>query len=168
MLVVGGTKQSWGFSQWLSGKESTCNEGDTGDVEKSHGQRSLVGYSPKGHKEKNTTELLSMKQSWGAVMAAVLDHVWHEEEGESQRGVGAETHREPERNGGQLAARGKTALVSASPSYFIWSLLVLWLLSLDSLRLLNVCAELHFYSLWYSLSMFCFLQKKYMAGEGVV
>ena len=27
--------------------------------EKSHGQRSLVGYSPKGHKELNTTEQLN-------------------------------------------------------------------------------------------------------------
>jgi len=53
-----------GFPQWLSGKESACNAGDTGDswVEKiswsrkwqptpvflsgkSHGQRSLAGYS---------------------------------------------------------------------------------------------------------------------------
>lgn len=29
-------------------------------------------------------------------MAAMLDHVSHEEEGESERGVGAETHREME------------------------------------------------------------------------
>ena len=62
------------FPSWLSGKESACNAGDTGDVgsipgsrwslgggngkpllhslpEKSHGQRSLVAYSPKGSKE---------------------------------------------------------------------------------------------------------------------
>ena len=57
------------------GKESACNAGDTGDAgsvlalgrspgggngkpllpEVSHGQRRLVGYSPKGHKESDTT-----------------------------------------------------------------------------------------------------------------
>ena len=63
-------------------KESTCNAGDTGDAgsipgsgrspgrgklqptsvllpEKSHIQRSLAGYSPKGGKESDTTEQLS-------------------------------------------------------------------------------------------------------------
>ena len=63
------------------GKESTCNVRDTGDKglipglgrfpwrrswqptlvflpEESHGQRSLVGYSPWGHKESDTTEQL--------------------------------------------------------------------------------------------------------------
>ena len=52
---------------WLSGKESTFNEGDTGSIlgwgrspemqptpvffpGKSHGQRSLAGYSPRGYK----------------------------------------------------------------------------------------------------------------------
>ena len=63
------------------GKESACNEGDTGDVgsilwlgrspgigngnplqfqflpEKSRGQRILVGYGPCGHKESDTTEM---------------------------------------------------------------------------------------------------------------
>ena len=66
----------------LAGKESTCNAGDTGDAgsipglgrspgrgklqptpvflpEKSHIQRSLAGYSPKGGKESDTTERLS-------------------------------------------------------------------------------------------------------------
>ena len=58
---------SEGLPQWLSGKESTFNSGDMGDTgsilvwgrvpagghgtpvflpEESHGQRSLVGYSP--------------------------------------------------------------------------------------------------------------------------
>ena len=61
------------------GKEPTCNAGDTGDVRlipglerspgeenplqypclKNHGQRSLVGYGPWGHKELDTSECLS-------------------------------------------------------------------------------------------------------------
>ena len=72
--------------RWLSSRESACNAGDAGDrhkwlgldpwvrkipwvrawqptpeflPRKSHGQRSLVGYSAWGHKESNTTEVLS-------------------------------------------------------------------------------------------------------------
>ena len=64
-----------GFPDGSAGKESTCNAGDKfnplfGKIpwrrawqhtsvflpEKSHGQRSLVGYSPKGHKELDTIE----------------------------------------------------------------------------------------------------------------
>jgi len=65
-----------GLPQWLSSKESTCNAGDTGDAglipgsgrspgggkgnplmpTESHGQRSLVGYSPWGRKESDKTE----------------------------------------------------------------------------------------------------------------
>ena len=65
---------------WCSdGKETSCNAGDLGSIpglgrspggghgnplqysclENPHGQRSLVGYSPKGHKESGTTEWLS-------------------------------------------------------------------------------------------------------------
>ena len=67
------------------GKESTCNAGDTGDevsiprserspgeahgnplqyfcLENSHGQRSLVGYSPCGVKELDMTERLRTAQ----------------------------------------------------------------------------------------------------------
>ena len=60
----------WGFPCSLVGKESTCNSGDPGSIpglgrfhcrrkcqstpvflpRKSHGQRSLVGYSPRGRK----------------------------------------------------------------------------------------------------------------------
>ena len=64
-----------GLPWWLTGKEYACQAGDDG-VEKlfwwrewqptpaflpgeSHGQRSLVGYSPWGHKESDTTEWLS-------------------------------------------------------------------------------------------------------------
>ena len=69
-----------GLPWWLSGKESACNAGDLGNVGsiprlgrspgggkwqptqeflpgESHGQRSLVGYSPWGHIELDTTEV---------------------------------------------------------------------------------------------------------------
>ena len=72
---------SWGFPDGSPGKESARNAGDTGDVgsipglgkspwrrkwqptpgflpKKSHGQRSLVGYSPQGRKESDMTERL--------------------------------------------------------------------------------------------------------------
>ena len=65
-----------GYPRWLSGKESTCNAEDVGLIcrsgrspekgngnplqdfclKKSHGQRSLEGYSPKGYKELNMTQ----------------------------------------------------------------------------------------------------------------
>ena len=64
------------LSRRLSYKESTCNAGDMGSIpgsgrspggghgnplqysclENPHGQRSLGGYSPRGHKESDTTE----------------------------------------------------------------------------------------------------------------
>ena len=68
---------SHGLPWWLNGKESACNAGDLGSVPGSgsslrkgngnqlipvflhgeyHGQRSLVGYSPWGHKELDMTE----------------------------------------------------------------------------------------------------------------
>ena len=70
------TWQILGLPQWLSGKESTCNAGDAGLIPwsgrspgvgnsnpllylcqgKSHGQMSLVGYSPYGCKELDITE----------------------------------------------------------------------------------------------------------------
>ena len=69
-----------GLPWWLSGKESTCNAGVAGDVGsipglgrfpwrrewqptliflpgESHGQRSLAGYSPLGHRESDMTEV---------------------------------------------------------------------------------------------------------------
>jgi len=69
----------YGFPRWLRGKENACQAGDTGDaglspalerftgggngnplqhscLEKSHGQRSLAGYSPWGCQESDTTE----------------------------------------------------------------------------------------------------------------
>ena len=86
-LVLVLVKASWpsGLPRWLSGKESTCNEGDSGLIPefrrspgegngyllqyscleshgKSHGQRSLVGFSPWGCKEWNTNEHLSTGQ----------------------------------------------------------------------------------------------------------
>ena len=68
-----------GFPGSSTGKESACNVRDLGSIpglgkspgeghgnslqysslENPHGQRSLVGYSPRGHKETDTTECLS-------------------------------------------------------------------------------------------------------------
>ena len=67
-----------GLSSGSESKESACNAGDLGLILRlerspgeenttpvflpgdSHGQRSLVGYSPWGHKESDTTEPLSL------------------------------------------------------------------------------------------------------------
>ena len=71
-----------GLLEWLSSKESSCSAGDAGDTRRgfnpwvgkipqrrawqptpvflpgeSHGQRSLVGYSPQGGKESDMTEV---------------------------------------------------------------------------------------------------------------
>ena len=81
--------QSWGyyptdlgFPGGSDGKESPCTVEDLGSIpglgrspggghgnplqysglENPHGQRSLVGYSPRGHKELDTTEQLSTAQ----------------------------------------------------------------------------------------------------------
>jgi len=71
-----------GFPDSSAGKESNCNAGNPGSIpglgrspaegigytlqysclENPHGQRSLVGYSPRGHKESDTTEPLSTTQ----------------------------------------------------------------------------------------------------------
>ena len=68
----------WGFPGGSDGKESACNVGDLGSIpklgrspggghgnllqysclEKPHGQKSQVGYSPWGHKESDKTEQL--------------------------------------------------------------------------------------------------------------
>ena len=37
-------------------------------MENPHGQRSLAGYSPQGHKESDTTELLSTAQHRGSII----------------------------------------------------------------------------------------------------
>ena len=70
------------FPGGSDGEESACNEGDLGSnpglggspggahgnplwyfcLENPHGQRSLAGYSPQGHKELDTTEWLSTAQ----------------------------------------------------------------------------------------------------------
>ena len=67
------------FPRGSDGKESTCNAGDLGSIPglgkspggfswqptpvflpgESHGQRSLAGYSPWGHKESDMTKRLS-------------------------------------------------------------------------------------------------------------
>ena len=69
-----------GFPGGSDGKESVCSVGDLGLIpglggghgnplqysclENPHGQRSLAGYSPRGHKESDTTEWLSTAQSF--------------------------------------------------------------------------------------------------------
>ena len=72
----------YGLRQGLSGKESACNAGDTGDVGsvpgqedplagawqpipvflpgESHGQQSLAGYSSWSHKKSDTTEVIGI------------------------------------------------------------------------------------------------------------
>ena len=75
-----------GFPGGSNGKESTCNVGDLGSIprlgrspggghgnplqdsclEKPHGQGSLAGYSPWGHKESDMTEHLSTAHSTGS------------------------------------------------------------------------------------------------------
>jgi len=74
---------SEGFPGGLDGKESACNVEDPGSIpglgkilwrrnwqptpvflpEKFHGQRSLVGYSPWGCKESDTTERITLSLS---------------------------------------------------------------------------------------------------------
>ena len=71
-------RQILGFPGGSDGKESACNAGDQGSIPgsgrspgegngnptpvflpgESHGRRSLVGYSPRGHKESDMTERL--------------------------------------------------------------------------------------------------------------
>ena len=75
-------KDNMGFPGSSAGKESTCDAGDPSLIprarrpnregigyllqysclENPHGQRSLKGYSPRGHKESDTTEQLSTAQ----------------------------------------------------------------------------------------------------------
>ena len=72
-----------GFPAGSDSKESTCNVGDLSSIpglgrspggghsnplqysclENPHGQRSLAGYSPWGHKESDTSEQLSMEST---------------------------------------------------------------------------------------------------------
>ena len=71
-----------GFLGASDGKESACSAGDLGSIpglgrspaegngyplqysglENPHGQRSLAGYSPQGHKESGATEQLNTAQ----------------------------------------------------------------------------------------------------------
>ena len=74
--IFEGHIQNEGFPGGSDGKVSACNAGDPGSIPglgrclekemqptpvllpgKFHGQRSLVGYSPWGHKESDTTEV---------------------------------------------------------------------------------------------------------------
>ena len=80
--ILAATARNKGFPGGSDGKVSTCNMGDLGSIprlgrflggghgnplqysclENPHGQRSLAGYSPWGHKELDTTERLSTAQ----------------------------------------------------------------------------------------------------------
>ena len=73
---LGSKQEQQGFPSGSDGKESACSVGDLGSIrglgrspggwhgnpfqcsflENPHGQRSLLGYSPRGHKESNTIE----------------------------------------------------------------------------------------------------------------
>ena len=84
-ISLRGPKEEKGFPGGSVGKESTCNAGDAGSHKFSprvgkipwktawqhtpvflsgdfHGQRSLVGYSPQGPKEPDTTEETEYKE----------------------------------------------------------------------------------------------------------
>ena len=83
MFYLGIISSTGGFPGGSDGKESSCNAGDLDSVprlgrspggghgnqlqysclENPHGQRSLSGYSPWGHKELDTTEGLSTAHS---------------------------------------------------------------------------------------------------------
>jgi len=78
LTPLGVAASSCGFPWWLSGKESTCQCMRCGfdpwvrktpwsrkwqPIQKSHGQRSLVGYSPWARKESDMAEQLSMLTS---------------------------------------------------------------------------------------------------------
>ena len=83
-----------GFPSGSDGKESSCNVGGLGSIpglgrcplevngnplrysclENSHGQRSLVGYSPWGHKEPDTTAQLSTTRIFVSIHLA--NHYW--------------------------------------------------------------------------------------------
>ena len=87
-----------GFSGGSDGKESSCNAGDLGltpgllgspggghgnplqysYLENPHGQRSLAGYRPWGHKELDTTEQLSTAQhSIQRYSTFLKGHIFH-------------------------------------------------------------------------------------------
>ena len=81
MVLIPGLGRSLGFPGGLDSKESACSAGDLGSIPgsgrslslgkgngypfqcflhgESHEQKSLVGYSPWGHKELDMTEQLS-------------------------------------------------------------------------------------------------------------
>ena len=85
----------FGLPWWLSGKESTCQfrerrfDSWVGKIPwrrkwqptpvflsgKPHGQRSLVGYSPWGHKESDTTEQLSNSNNLDLSLVETLDNI---------------------------------------------------------------------------------------------
>ena len=91
MLVHGVAESVLGFPCGSAGKESTCNVGgprfdpSVGKIPwrrkwqstpallpgKSHGRKSLIGYSPLGHKESDTAERLTLSLSHFTLPAKV-------------------------------------------------------------------------------------------------
>ena len=95
ILELGSLVAKGGLPQWLSGKNSTCtagSPGDTGSIPglrrnpegrqwkptpvflpgESHGQRSLVGYSLRSHKESDTTEATERACTSGKEQGRIL------------------------------------------------------------------------------------------------
>ena len=91
------------------GKESACSAGDPGSIPgfwvgkipwrrkwqptsvflpgESHGQRSLAGYSPWGHKELDTTDWLTHTHSfWSTWRVYIIDYHWTQLDDSTGRG----------------------------------------------------------------------------------
>ena len=96
-----------GFPGVSDGKESACNWGDPGSIpglgrfpwrrgwqpsprflpEESHGQRSLVGYSPWGHKQLDVTEQLTLTH-WPLVKKLMFPSAFGVSKGSIKNPVG--------------------------------------------------------------------------------
>ena len=139
--------QGWGLRLLLShlrfpggsvSKESACNVGDLGSVpgwgrspggghdnplqhsclENPHGQRSLAGYSPWGHKELDTTERLSRAQ--GISRCHTAGHF-----GISKGALRRDFTRSPQRRGGGRKGLGGEGARAVRTRAGLWELLTL-------------------------------------------
>ena len=125
-----------GFPSGSKGKKSTCNEGNLGLIPglgrslrggnglptlvfwpgEFHGQRSLVGYSPWGHKKSDTTEWLSLSAFLTLLRRQTL-HLWTHTpllwgllgKGKKTLSTHAGWRREPETSQEQEVSRDKCA-----------------------------------------------------------